>query len=729
MRSLILTACLSFGWAAAMVAGAPDASAQEITSVAPTSLVRGTSTQVILRGTDLDLLTGVSIDGTGVGLGELVVDSATQARVVVQVGDRAATGDRSLQFEGGTAPELANALSITAGAVQVLALTPTDGSRGQTLAATLRGRNLDDVTSISLGDGVTTSAFNATSPVDATFQLVVTAAAVSGPRTLSLTSSRGTSTVEAAFDVAGGPVTIGRVTPSTVVRGEQNTVTVSGENIDRVRSVDFGPRIVVESWTPTSPTQGRAVVLVQAEAAAGPRSVRVESDTESGSLNAAVTVTRGSIRGNRVLPDLIRQGQSLVITIEGENLDGATAVTAGAGLTVSGIEPGFPTALTFTVDAALDASVGTRDLVVTAPAGTLTLEDALNVGERIILPPRFLLTDEVNVGSTDISTRASAGGVLENLGEDDEVVTRGAGAGDTDLFRLVLVGDDGAETPWDAPFTIEGGAQQRFVVYFEPAFRASSGATWPLTVRAGESIGTLSVTGRGTTQRLFVDGAQALQTLEVGSGASVALPQLRTRLDSSLQSRSVTISGIEVELDSGSSASDVDVELVRTTTGDDFFWGFTEVQWSLTDATAGVVSGRLLLTTSASTAATFVVPFAITVGSGGGGDTGNPDTDAGADAGEPDTGGSDAGSDAATDTSPAPDTDVESDADAGVADAGPADGSSAAPDSGSDGGGDGGGCSAGRSGGVDWTWALALAGLVSVAGKRRRRDAGADVRS
>jgi hypothetical protein len=319
--------------------------------------------------------------------------------------------------------------------------------------------------------------------------------------------------------------------------------------------------------------------------------------------------------------------------------------------------------------------------------------------------------------------------VLENLGEDDEVVTRGAGAGDTDLFRLVLVGDDGAETPWDAPFTIEGGAQQRFVVYFEPAFRASSGATWPLTVRAGESIGTLSVTGRGTTQRLFVDGAQALQTLEVGSGASVALPQLRTRLDSSLQSRSVTISGIEVELDSGSSASDVDVELVRTTTGDDFFWGFTEVQWSLTDATAGVVSGRLLLTTSASTAATFVVPFAITVGSGGGGDTGNPDTDAGADAGEPDTGGSDAGSDAATDTSPAPDTDVESDADAGVADAGPADGSSAAPDSGSDGGGDGGGCSAGRSGGVDWTWALALAGLVSVAGKRRRRDAGADVRS
>jgi hypothetical protein len=231
--------------------------AQTVESVAPSRIVRGGNTQVIVRGTALDLFSGATLSGTGLSVGGFTIDSPVQQTVLVSVGALTALGARDLTIDvvDDSSRIYTSTLEVVAGPVSVLSASPSTGVRGSRYVLSVSGRNLDTVTSASLGDGITVTDYDATSAVNATVSVTVTAGAFSGSRALTLQSPAGTAVFESAFEVQGGALTVGRVSPATARRGATLNITVSGENMDRATGLELGTRVQVVSFAPQSPTQ------------------------------------------------------------------------------------------------------------------------------------------------------------------------------------------------------------------------------------------------------------------------------------------------------------------------------------------------------------------------------------------------------------------------------------------------------------------------------------------
>ena len=73
------------------------------------------------------------------------------------------------------------------------------------------------------------------------------------------------------------------------------------------------------------------------------------------------------------------QGKKLTVVITGTNLDGATALDFGEGIAVGTPAATSSTETTVDITIGSDAALGTRDVKVTTPDGTFTLEDAFTV--------------------------------------------------------------------------------------------------------------------------------------------------------------------------------------------------------------------------------------------------------------------------------------------------------------------------------------------------------------
>jgi MYXO-CTERM domain-containing protein len=706
--------------------------AQTVESVAPARIVRGGNTQVIVRGTGLDLFSNATLSGTGLTVGGFSIDSATQLTFQVSVGDRATLGNRNLTIDvvDDSSRIYTSTLEIVAGPVSVLSSSPATGVRGGRYELSITGRNLDTVTSVSLGDGITVTNYTATSPVSATVSVTITAAAFSGLRALALQSPAGTAVFESAFEVQGGALTVGRVSPATASRGATVNVTVSGENMDRATGLELGTRVQIVSFTPQSPSQATAQVVGREDAATGPRAAVVSFDGGSASLPNAFTVTAGALAVDRFFPTFLRQGQSIDISIEGANLDDLASISAGSGVSVSNLVADFPTAITATLTADRTAATGSRDVTFTGPNGTVTLNDALVVGDFIVAPPRLQFVAENDLGRIQLGARGTADLLIENLGEAEELVQIGPGRGDADLFQLL--DPETGDVVSDLQTTIAAGEEYRFAVQFDPILRGGNGVAYPVVARGTETVGEIVVEAVGVTQELLLNLTPPIDGDRVPAGVRVALPRLNTRLADATATRSVTIDDLQVVLTrDGEPVEDptsvLSLELVRTASGDSTYWGLSELDWSIQAAEPGRYEGELLFTTSSPTAALVPVPFFVDVVQGGGGDDIGPDV--GADAG------TDAGPDVSVDASDTPDEDtVEADTtpqddtaspDSSTVEDTQSDTGAPTEDTGSSdgGGGDEGGCTAAATPtpGASWTGMAVLAALAGLA--RRRRPA------
>jgi hypothetical protein len=80
-----------------------------------------------------------------------------------------------------------------------------------------------------------------------------------------------------------------------------------------------------------------------------------------------------------VAPGSGNQGQTLDVSITGTNLNGATAVSFGAGITINSFSVAFSTLITANITIAPGAALGPRDVSVTTPAGTGALAGGFTV--------------------------------------------------------------------------------------------------------------------------------------------------------------------------------------------------------------------------------------------------------------------------------------------------------------------------------------------------------------
>lgn len=189
--------------------------APTITSVAPTSLQRGGSANIVVAGTQfINGVTSVSF-GTGVSVSGLVIRSLTELEVTVTVAADAAAGTRDVTVTnaapGGGSASLSGAFTVMNPAPTLTALSPTTAGRGSLINVTVTGTQfISGVTTISFGPDITVSNTNVKSPTELLASISISPTASTGARAVSVTNPApggGTATLPTGFNVTTSPAT------------------------------------------------------------------------------------------------------------------------------------------------------------------------------------------------------------------------------------------------------------------------------------------------------------------------------------------------------------------------------------------------------------------------------------------------------------------------------------------------------------------------------------------
>jgi RHS repeat-associated protein len=179
--------------------------------------------------------------------------------------------------------------------------------------------------------------------------------------------------------------TILQTTPNSGVQGQSNlAVTIVGRDthfLSDTTVVDLGTGVTINTVDVIDAETLVADVSIAPDAVVGTRTLRVTTGAETASLvNAFVVNAAARLTG--ISPDSGTQGQSGQIAIEGSGthfIQGTTQVSMGPGITVASVTVSCATCLEAQISVADDALVGSRDVVVTTGAETVTLTKGFTV--------------------------------------------------------------------------------------------------------------------------------------------------------------------------------------------------------------------------------------------------------------------------------------------------------------------------------------------------------------
>lgn len=167
-----------------------------LASVSPTSLVRDTTAEVTLVGSNLDAIDAVSF-GPRISVTGFTVDTPNQARATITVLEDAVSGPRDVTLRAGeTSYPFDDAFTVEPGAIEVLAIRPDRLRQGDVTFLAIDGANLDGMTEFDAGEGVTVTAINAAFPTSASVDVEVALDAPVGFRDVRITTGDGSVVVE-----------------------------------------------------------------------------------------------------------------------------------------------------------------------------------------------------------------------------------------------------------------------------------------------------------------------------------------------------------------------------------------------------------------------------------------------------------------------------------------------------------------------------------------------------
>ena len=232
-----------------------------------------------------------------------------------------------------------------------------------------------------------------------------------GTRGLATALSDGTTTITANSGLISGNTTltvtsdaavITNVAPVSGAQGASLDVTITGQNTHFVQgetTASFGQGIGIDAVTVTSPTTATVAISIDPLASPGTRAVTLATGTEFATSASGFTVAIGPAALTSVTPDSGRQGEALSVALAGTGThfaQGATVVSAGAGIAVGEVLVSSPTSAT--VEFAIDPSapIGTRTVTVTTG------------GEQVSLPGFAVLSGLPAI--TDVTPTSGAQG-------------------------------------------------------------------------------------------------------------------------------------------------------------------------------------------------------------------------------------------------------------------------------------------------------------------------------
>jgi hypothetical protein len=340
-----------------------------LTSLAPSSGFSGSAIAVTIKGANMTggtVSAGPDITPT--------ITSITDTQIVANfaINPNAQLGPVSVIVTTPSGPSNALPFTINAPVPVLNSINPAQGSAATTVPVTLSGTGLAGA-ALNLPLGVSTTAAPAVTATAITASLAIAADAPTGARIISVTTPGGTSNA-VGFTIAPPGPTLSSIIPASGAAGTTVNVILTGTNFIGA-GVSAGPNINVTVNTVTA-TQISAAFAIAANAAAGVQDVTVTTafGSASGTFNVVPTLT-GITPGSGAI------NTSVPVTLTGTNLAGATAISAGGGITVSNLVVVSSTQVTATLGITSGAAQGSRNITVTTPGG------ATNAVVFNVLPP------------------------------------------------------------------------------------------------------------------------------------------------------------------------------------------------------------------------------------------------------------------------------------------------------------------------------------------------------
>jgi hypothetical protein len=291
----------------------------------------------------------------------------------------------------------------------VTGVNPGSANQGQTVVVTITGTGFTGAKGVSFGGGIDVTSFSVDSDTQITANIVIANRAFVGTRFVGVGTPAGRGTLPAGFSVTWDAPTVTGVNPATGNQGATLTgVTLTGTNFTNTTKVSFGGGINVTGFTVVSDTQITADITIANRAFVGTRFVTVVNESGHGTMSAGFSVTKFAPIVDSVNPSTGTQGATLTgISITGSNFTGATAVSFGGGIDVTGFTVNGNSQITANIVIANGAAVGSRFVTVVNQSGRGTDPTGFNVTKNATAPPPTTTpttTTKTTPSSTTIST-------------------------------------------------------------------------------------------------------------------------------------------------------------------------------------------------------------------------------------------------------------------------------------------------------------------------------------
>ena len=343
-----------------------------LTSIAPTSGVRGATVAVTLTGTNLTGTTAVNVSGAAgsVTVSGITVVNSTTVTATFTISATAALTARTVTVT--TAGGTSNAETFTVALPTLTSIAPVSGLRGTSVPVTLTGTGLTGATSVTVSGGnITVSGVTVVNDTTVTATFAIAAGATASARNVAVVTTGGT-TGNVTFTVIAPTLT--SIAPVSGVRGASVPVTLTGVGLTGATAVTVSGAagsVTVSGMTVVNDTTITATFAISATAALTARNVAVV--TPGGTTgNVTFTVLAPPLPTlSSIAPNTGVRGASVPVTLTGVNLTGASAVNvSGTGITVSGITVVNDTTVTATFAITTGATLSSRNVSVTTPGGT-----------------------------------------------------------------------------------------------------------------------------------------------------------------------------------------------------------------------------------------------------------------------------------------------------------------------------------------------------------------------
>ncbi|MBZ5726426.1 MAG: IPT/TIG domain-containing protein [Acidobacteriia bacterium] len=346
-----------------------------LTSIAPATGFQGQILAVTLTGSKL---TGSTLDGNltaGISATGVVVVSDTQITATFNVALTATLGPATIVVNNANGASNPVTFTVTLPPPPTItSIAPTSGVAGTTVPVTIAGTTLLGGT-LNLPAGVTATGVTATS-TQITASLVITAAAATGAKNITVTTPGGTTATPVVFTVNAPVPTLTSIAPNTGVQGTASLpVTIIGTSLTGA-TLNLPAGVTTTAAPVVTATQITATLAIAATATTGAQNIT--ATTVSGTSGPVTfTVNPPAPTITSITPATGAQGASVPVTIAGTNLLGAT-LTLPSGVTTTGAPVVTATQITATLAIAANATLGAQTITATTTGGAATVTFNIN---------------------------------------------------------------------------------------------------------------------------------------------------------------------------------------------------------------------------------------------------------------------------------------------------------------------------------------------------------------